>query len=174
MSEIEEFQRRINAALDRIGARIEAGTPGAADPAEVEALKQALDDERLANKQWQERVKALKAKRNELEEALEAAGESRSEEMTRLDAELQSLRRANQQLRDNNQALREANEAGVAEPHLINKSMLAELESLRATRATDQAETQAVMAALSSAIESASDDEAPASESDSDSDREEA
>lgn len=174
MSEIEEFQRRINAALDRIGERIEAGTPGAADPAELEELKQALDDEKLANEQLQERVKALRAKRNELEEALEAAREAQSAEMTRLDSELQSLRRANQQLRDNNQALREANEAGVAEPHLINKSMLAELESLRATRSADRAETEAVMAALSSVISEAVDVETNDGDSDSEKNREEA
>ncbi len=157
MSEIEEFQRRINAALDRIGARIEAGVAPKADPAELEELKQALEDEKLVNEQLQERVKALRAKRNELEEALEAAGVAQTETMARLDTELQSLRRANQQLRDNNIALREANEAGVAEPHLINKSMLAELESLRVTRAADQAETDAVYAALSQAIDGAVD-----------------
>ncbi len=68
--------------------------------------------------------------------------------MRKLDGELQSLRKANEQLRDNNKALREANEAGVAEPHLINKSMLAELEGLRAARAADRAEADLVMADL--------------------------
>src|SRR6056297_1887511 len=174
MSEIEEFQRRINAALDRIAQGIEAAPSGGGDPAEMDALRQALEDEKLANEQLQERVKALRARRNKLEEDLEAMRDQTSESLSKLDSELQALRRANQQLRDNNQALREANAAGVGEPHLINKSMMAELESLRASRAVDRAETQAVMAALSSAIESASDDEAPASESDSDSDREEA
>lgn len=157
MSEIEEFQRRINAALDRVGARIEAGVALKADPAELEELKQALEDEKLANEQLQERVKTLRAKRTALEEELDTARAAQNETMTRLDTELQSLRRANQQLRDNNTALREANEAGVGEPHLINKSMLAELESLRATRAVEHAETEAVYAALSSAIDSAAD-----------------
>ena len=160
MSEIEEFQRRINAALDRIGARVEAGATGAADPAELDAAKQALEDEKLANEQLQERIKALRAKRTDLEEALEAARATQSTEMSRLDAELQTLRRVNQQLRDNNAALRKANEAGVAEPHLINKSMLAELESLRAARAADRAETDTVLAALSSAIDEATSDDA--------------
>ncbi|WP_135503300.1 hypothetical protein [Roseovarius aestuariivivens] len=164
MSEIEEFQRRINAALDRIGTQIEAGSGGAADPAELNELRQALDDEKLANEQLQERIKALRTKRNALEEKLEAAREAKSAEMTKLDTELQALRRANQQLRDNNKALREANEAGVAEPHLINKSMLAELESLRATRATDRAETEAILAMLSAAIEGATDADAGASD----------
>lgn len=172
MSEIENFQRRINAALDRIGERIEAAAPAAVDPAEMEEVKQALDDEKLANEQLQERVKALRAKRTELENALDAARDARTAEMTRLDAELQSLRRANQQLRDNNQALREANEAGVAEPHLINKSMLAELEGLRATQSADRAETEAVMAALAAAVATVS--EAEPDNGDADMDKEDA
>jgi len=45
-------------------------------------------------------------------------------------------------------ALRTANEAGVGEPHLINKAMMAELEALRASRATDVAEADAILGAL--------------------------
>ena len=79
--------------------------------------------------------------------------------MRKLDQDLQSLRKANQQLRDNNQALREANQSGVAEPHLINKSMLAELEGLRATRAADRDEVEAVLAELGQVINGSADPE---------------
>ncbi|MEO1140098.1 MAG: hypothetical protein AAFW87_11650 [Pseudomonadota bacterium] len=155
MSDIEEFQRRINAALDRIGQGLEAGPSESADTAQLTELKQALEDEKLANEQLEERIKALRVKRNTLEEELEALREQNSEALSRLDSELQSLRRANQQLRDNNDALRTANAEGVGEPHLINKSMMAELESLRASRAADRAETSAILSELTVAIESA-------------------
>jgi|SRR6056297_804674 DNA repair exonuclease SbcCD ATPase subunit len=157
MSEIEEFQRRINAALDRIAQGIEAAPSGGGDPAEMDALRQALEDEKLANEQLQERVKALRARRNKLEEDLEAMRDQTSESLSKLDSELQALRRANQQLRDNNQALREANAAGVGEPHLINKSMMAELESLRASRAVDRAETTAILSELTAAMDNAAE-----------------
>ena len=45
-------------------------------------------------------------------------------------------------------ALIDANAEGVGEPHLINRAMLAELEGLRAARATDVAESSAILAAL--------------------------
>lgn len=157
MSDIEELQRRINAALDRIGQGLEAGANRPADAGEVAQLKQALDDEKLANEQLEERVKTLRDKRNALEEELEALREQNAGALSRLDGELQSLRRANQQLRDNNAALREANAAGVGEPHLINKSMMAELDSLRASRAADQAETSAILSELTSVLEAAGD-----------------
>ncbi|MEO0865632.1 MAG: hypothetical protein AAFY39_13820, partial [Pseudomonadota bacterium] len=65
-----------------------------------------------------------------------------------LDLELQRLRQANEQLRQSNDALRQANQDGVAEPHLINKAMLAELEALRAARAADIAEATSILGAL--------------------------
>ena len=155
MSEIEELQRRINAALDRIGRGLEAGSAEMADPAELAEVKRALDDEKLANEQLEERVKSLRDKRNTLEEELEALREQSAKTLSRLDGELQSLRRANQQLRDNNTALREANAAGVGEAHLINKSMMGELESLRASRAADRAETSAILSELTAVLEGA-------------------
>ena len=158
MSDIEELQRRINAALDRIGQGLEAQSGSAGvDPAQLADVKQALEDEKLANEQLEERVKALREKRNTLEEELEALREQNAQALSRLDGELQSLRRANQQLRDNNVALREANAAGVGEAHLINKSMMAELESLRANRAADRAETSAILSELTAAIEGAAE-----------------
>ena len=51
-------------------------------------------------------------------------------------------------LREQLRQLREAQAAGVAEPHLINKSMLAELDALRATRLTELAELDEIAAAL--------------------------
>jgi len=155
MSDIEELQRRINAALDRIGQGLEARSAVGADPAELAEMKQALDDEKLANEQLEERVKSLRDKRNALEEEVEALREQNAHALSRLDGELQSLRRANQQLRDNNAALREANAKGVGEPHLINTSMMAELESLRAGRAADQAETSAILSELTAVIDAA-------------------
>ena len=150
MSQIDELQSRITAALDRISQGLEgqAQAGGGADASEIEALQQQLEDEKTASMQLEERLKHLKSKLEEAEAASARAQEEHSGALKALDGELQSLRRANQQLRDNNKALREANEAGVAEPHLINKAMLAELEGLRAARNADRAETDAVLGEL--------------------------
>jgi len=157
MRDIEELQGRIASALDRIGQGLERSQEQGrgADPAELEALRQELDDERMANEQMKERVKALRTRREEMEAELEAARGAASESTAALDHELQGLRAANEKLREINARLREANAVGVAEPHLINKAMMAELDGLRAARAADRAETEAICSALSGALEGA-------------------
>ncbi len=160
MNEIEELQSRIAAAMDRIGAGV-AGLGAQEDIGVVEELRAKLDEEKLANAQLDERLTTLKSKhaaemsaqKAELDnsaemETIRAETATQAEAMALLDMDVQRLRQANDQLRDSNAALRNANEEGVGEPHLINKAMLAELESLRASRATDTAEVSAVLAKL--------------------------
>jgi chromosome segregation ATPase len=164
MAEIEESQRRIAAALSRIDAGLEAlqaqgaGDAQAQENAEqqaqdVAALTSALEEEKLVSAQLEERIKGLKARHaTELEEARAAAESAGTADaapaVVAIDAELQKLKKAVAQLREANSALREANEAGLSEPHLINKAMLAELEALRAERAAEVAETSAILSAL--------------------------
>jgi len=162
MSQIEEYQGRIIAAMERIGAGVAAlDAQGAQDTGAVEALTAQLDEEKQTNAQLQERLTTLilkheaelAAQKVELDnsaeiEAMKAGQTKQSEMMARLDMDVQRLRQANDQLRESNAALRQANEQGVGEPHLINSAMLAELEALRAARATDSAEVSAVLAKL--------------------------
>lgn len=156
MSQIADLQTRITAALDRISRGLEAQNAGDdAQATEMETLRAALEDEKLVSAQLEERVKRLKAQLEEAETRADQAGEESRERLTRLDSELQSLRRANAQLRENNAALRDANAAGVAEPDLINKAMLAELEGLRAAHSADRAESEAVMGEMARLLDSA-------------------
>lgn len=149
MSDIVELERRLTAAMDRIARGVDGiGGAGTADADELAALKQALEDERLVTAQLEERVRTLHAREEEATAALQAELDSTRNAMQRLDSELQRLRKANEQLRDSVAQLSEANAAGVAEPHLINKAMLAELEVLRAARAADVAEADAIMATI--------------------------
>lgn len=164
MSDIEELQRRIVAAMDRIGAGVERVSQGSGDP----ELADALEEEKLANAQLQERLRSLherhddemaqmKSQLQELEglKSLQDDIQHQATELSRLDTDLQRLRQANEQLRASNAALREANEAGVGEPHLINKAMLAELEALRAARAADSSETRLILSKLTPLVEQA-------------------
>ena len=52
-----------------------------------------------------------------------------------------------------NAALRTANAEGVGDAHLINKSMMAELEGLRAMRAAESAEARTIIDALTQLLE---------------------
>lgn len=173
MNQMDELESRLTAALEKIGAGLDAMSAAAeargraaaeaeappapqpaapeADPEELERLRTELDEERLANAQLEARVKALK-ERLEAHEAGDTApaggAEQLPEALARLDAELQRLRQANDKLRESNAALREANAEGVGEPHLINSAMLAELESMRALRASEAAESSSIMSQL--------------------------
>ncbi|MEC3860620.1 hypothetical protein VK792_04935 [Mesobacterium sp. TK19101] len=159
MTQIDELERRIAAAFDRIGKGVEGleaelaaaradPPPPQADPAELEALRQALADERTANAQLEERVRAIREKQESQVAALETQVSEQHSTIARLDMELQRLRQACDLLRENNVALRGAAEANNTDPHLINRSLLAELESLRAERAAENAELAGVMGAL--------------------------
>lgn len=143
MSDIEDFQSRIMAALDRASAGVEKLGGG-----DSEALQKALDEERTANAQLNERVRVLGERQDRALEALEAKAKEAAARMQALDLELQRLRRANAQLTEACEALRDANAEGVGEPHLINKAMMAELEAMRAMRNAERAEAEEIIAAL--------------------------
>ena len=146
MSNIEELQRRITAAMDRIATGV--GGLDAAGAADTAALRTQLDDEKLVNAQLTERVRKLSEQQVAAITEAKASALAAEERTAALDLELQRLRQANEQLRQSNDALRQANQDGVAEPHLINKAMLAELEALRAARAADIAEATSILGAL--------------------------
>ncbi|MBK0328169.1 hypothetical protein I5535_12815 [Rhodobacteraceae bacterium F11138] len=161
MSQIEELHGRITAAMERIGNGVSvlAERPVAAGP--DPAMVQALEEEQLANAQLQERLRSLKARHDEEMAAIQAELENstqvqalrdelaaQNDTLRRLDQEVQRLRAANDQLRQSNAALRTANENGLGDPELINTAMRAELEGLRAARATEVAEIGAVLAKL--------------------------
>ncbi|WP_417676303.1 hypothetical protein [Pseudodonghicola sp.] len=203
MSQIEELEGRITAAMARISVGLGALAERAGSQAVAEAgLAEALEEEKLANAQLEERLKHLKDRHAEEIAALEALIEAgavegepadteiealraeiaalqaelaaarigavpgdlevlqaevahQAEMAARLDMDVQRLRKSNEQLREANAALREANEAGVGEPALINRAMLAELEGLRATRAAEAAEAGAILSRLEPLLSSA-------------------
>lgn len=170
MAQIDELQHRITAALDRVMVGVEkietqareAASPPIpqVDPEELERLKEALGEEKLANAQLEEGVRKLhethKADMDELRaEAAAAPAPELPVDVAALDMDMQRLRQANDMLRSTNEELRKALAENVGEPHLINKAMLAELEGLRAARAVETAEAKAVMASLTPLLEAA-------------------
>ncbi|MCR8547276.1 hypothetical protein M4578_05515 [Salipiger sp. P9] len=181
MTQIDELQSRITRALDRIAQGVEhlstlpppapeaapetepveavevAAVPDAEAAEEIARLRMALDEEKMANAQLEERVKLLHARLEgqggaepapEPDAALREQIAAQRESMAELDTELQRMRLSNEMLRRTNEDMRAALEANIGEPHLVNKAMLAELESLRAARAAEEAEMRAVLGAL--------------------------
>lgn len=184
-SNIAELERRITAALGRIGAGLDkwnAAAPAAAASndaaflpgsptavsgpqasgnadqalaAEVTKLKAALAAEKATVAQLTERLKSVKEREHSSQGQLETKVEKMTQQLDVQGLELQRMRKSTVQLREHLRVLHEAAADNMAEPHLINKAMLAELESLRATRHTETAEMDEILAELKPLIEEA-------------------
>lgn len=204
-SNIAELERRITAALGRIGAGLDKWNSAAPAPAPVSAaisaavaaasspapnqtapnqtapnqtsaapaaqtanlaqnatleaeiakLKVALATEKAAVAQMTERLKSVKERETSTQGQLEAKVEKMTQQLDVQGLELQRMRKSTVQLREHLRVLHEAAADNMVEPHLINKAMLAELESLRATRHTETAEMDEILAELKPLIEEA-------------------
>lgn len=161
MSQIEELQGRITNALDRISQGLDLQANTQADPEEVAALRQALDEERTAAQQLSERNKSLNERIETLESELTElkAKETGTEDVSLPDlyekfgASVKEARDANDALQATVVKLREANAAQSGEPHLINSGMRTELESMKSARALDRAEMMAILETLEAVLE---------------------
>lgn len=170
MSDITELESRISTALERIGkgakALAEARTTqapetiepskDAADPAEITRLKEALDEEKLANAQLEERVKVLHDRQEKVMGQTEERAKTAEARLAEVEKELATFRRLNDELRASNAALRDANAEGVGDAHLINKSMRTELESLRTAHNADRKELETLLEELKPLVKEAS------------------
>ncbi|WP_300029517.1 hypothetical protein [uncultured Roseobacter sp.] len=150
MSEIDELQRRILSAMDRVAQGLDG--LNAADPAEADALRQELADEKSINAELKERIDTLSAQH---EKILVDAEKKVAGKMTDLDTQLQKLRRINAQLVEACDALRKANAEGVGDPDLINATMTSELEAIRTMRDAEMAEAGEIIAALTPLLDEA-------------------
>ncbi|PYG31621.1 hypothetical protein [Pelagimonas varians] len=151
--EVESLKEQLAAMPDPEAAAAEVAAPvPEVDTAELDALREELEDEKIANAQLQERLETLTARLSDAAEATQSAVEQQPDAgrdaMAQLEADLQRLQTTNAALEETIAALREANAQGVGEPELINQAMVAELESLRAARAVETAETNTILAAM--------------------------
>jgi len=155
MSEISELERRITKALDRIRDGIASGEDRGGASDESAALQVQLEEERTANAQLEERIRALKERHAAEIEALSSTNSGAEERHADLETALDQLRQANEALRENNAALRAALAEGVADAGMINEAMRAELESLSAQQAADAAEVEAILTELKPIVQEA-------------------
>ena len=151
MSDIEELQRRITAAMDRVASGLDRLGPRDTGP-DRETMAQ-LEEERAANAELTERLRTLKLRADAEAADRQSHLQEAQARIAQLDTELQRVRLANAELTEACAALQDANAEGVGDAHLINKAMLAELEGLRAARAAEVAESSAILAALMPLIE---------------------
>lgn len=157
MNDIAELERRITAALERIGAAADGlGVAGAAPDsagaggadAHVAELQDALEAERTTNAQLTERVRAIREKQETMVGALEKKVARLTDHVDALTRDLQRLKAANDELAAANRALSDAAAEGVQDADLINHAMMTELDAMRAARAADVAEMDDILSEL--------------------------
>ncbi|NBT33585.1 MAG: hypothetical protein EBT13_17255 [Rhodobacteraceae bacterium] len=175
MTDIAELERRISAALDRIrkgvdqmGASHVAEAPGNQDDApspdsgdsawktaRIAQLEAQIADEKSVTAQLEERIRVLKDRQDGQATQLAGQNEQVRDRLVQCEAEIEALRQTNADLRELTQKLRTAMEQGLANPELVNRALQAELDALRAVRAADAAELDAVIGELKPLIEEA-------------------
>lgn len=146
MSDIEELSGRIMAAMDRVAKGVDA--IGSHDAAEVQALQQALDEEKQVNAQLTDRVRVLADRQDQAIAALEAKAQEATARVAELDQQLQKVKKVNGLLTETCTALRDANAEGVGDATLINTAMAAELDALRTIRGAEMVEADQIISAL--------------------------
>ncbi len=168
MQEIAELERRITAALERVGRGVEtlSSLPFAAESelpttmaeAELARLTEALDEERMANAQLNERLRVVRDKDGNEKAALQAQVADLSAQRDSQAEDLSRLRRSLEQMTTDLADLRAVSIGGMTDPGHINKAMLAELKALRSARAAEAAELAEIVAALNPLIAEARHD----------------
>ena len=161
MQSLAELEQRLTAALDRIGAGlVDFSSPPqpAAIPNADGDLKLVLDEERMLTAQLNERLLAVKEKDAQNTAQFAAKIDQMTQQLDAQGAELKRMRNTNVQLREVLHILREAAAQGLSDPHLVNRAMLAELDALRATRMTEVAQMDEILAELAPLIEEVRED----------------
>ena len=156
MTTQSDLEDRLQSALARItnvaNALPDAGAI-AAQADEMDALRSKIEAERSTNEELVQRVKALKDRQEnqvaELEASLEQAKTGEAEKSV----VAQELKARVEELRDQVARLTEANRAMVGDPELVNTSMMAELDAMRASRRADVTEINDIIAQLEPHLE---------------------
>lgn len=155
MQDITALEGRITAALERIGKGVDrlSATPRppapatpAPPPAPDANLRAQLEEEKSLTAQLQDRLRMAKEKepKGDLQDKIDRL----TQQLDVQGLELQRMRRTATALREQLAALRAAQLSGVTEPQLINKSLITELDALRALRLTEVAEMDEILGAL--------------------------
>jgi hypothetical protein len=168
MQTIAELERRISAALQRIGDGIEslaapskdaeatdpAAPAAVADSAAIARLQSELEAERRQTDVLRAQLSAARMSQPTPAAPVISVAEAaaRIEKMTnQLDVqglELHRMRKTVVQLRENLRGMRRAQTANLADPDQINRAMAAELEAMRVTRLSEVAELDEIIAEL--------------------------
>lgn len=159
LERLAECERRIALAFDRIGAGVEdvltRPVPQAVPDAQVIALQAELDAERQANRQLSERVRSLGEKQQTTMAALERRLTQLTKSHETMQDELSRYKQINVVLVEANKILIEGSDGAV------EQALLAEVQTLRATRDLEAEEINAVIQSIETLINEPKPEDTP-------------
>ena len=149
MSDINELESRITAALDRIAWSVENGieqpdASAALLPAGNDDLAEELEIERATS----QKLSAAREQQAAQIERLEIRVTRLTERLEQTETENKRLENVIQTLSENNTALRDANAAYQGDANAAEAGAVAQLEHIRALRDADRSELNDIMAEL--------------------------
>ncbi len=118
-------------------------------------LRKKLDEERQATKYLEDRVLALKARQDEQIADLNRTIDDLRGGFSAFEGKIDDLRAANAKLQEQSDRLRKAAAEDSVDAGLINAAMQAEIDSLRAERALDAGEMDAILRLLEPVVKEA-------------------
>ena len=151
MGELEALEQRLSAAMERIGTGLsQMGMPAtnAVSDSEVADLQSALDEERQANEDLRERLKAVRDRSGATIVQLEQKVARLQDQLTANERAAQELVTSNARLMQISQALREQISDGVVQADTVADTLQAELATLQAARTAEAAELSALLTEL--------------------------
>ena len=159
MDSIADLEQRIMAALARIDAGVErrlAGAPPSGPSpvimAELDRLREELDEERMANAQLTERLKVQRERAERAAVDLRAEAVRLTVQVDEQALAMQRLVTATIRMREDLRRLRSERGQSV-DPALIDKAMAADLDAGEALRAAETAELADLVAALTPIVQ---------------------
>ncbi len=150
MTDLDQLNARLANALDRIAAGLTHNAP--APDAAADALRADLAREKATNSQLNERLRAAKDRDGQTAGALQVKVDAMTRQLDVQGLEMQRLRKTTSQLRDQLRVVIEAARDGTVDAAMINKALLAELEAMRAIRASEEAEIEDILSELAPLI----------------------
>jgi hypothetical protein len=165
MQQIDDQERRLAAALARIGAAAERlaeppvaaaaaaqGEPDSAAEVEAALLRRKLAEAEARAGELAGQLDVLRERQSATVATLEARVTGLTQQIDAQGIESQRLRMVNVQLREALRGLREALSGGVADAGQINRALQAELDAMRAARQSEAAELEALLGAIDAQV----------------------
>lgn len=147
----------LKAKLEARLTRLEPAAAPEPDAGATAELSMALEAEKAAKAELEERLGALESGHAAKMAELQQRHDAMIEQSRDMQERVRGLRRRIEEMRQAMQIALEKGGEAITDPHLVNRTMMAELEGLRALREADRTELDVLLGALKPLVKEGAD-----------------